>query len=77
MKKATSTTEAVFTLIPAITAVVIALQPQLTPQQERMFEICLTWPTGIEAVVLMREKAADLFQKKKKDQDEDEDKDKQ
>jgi hypothetical protein len=64
-----------FTLISGITAVGIASQPQLTPQQDRVFETCqTTWQTGIGAVVgLMGGKAADLLHK----EEEDEDKDKQ
>ncbi len=64
-----------FTLVSGITAVGIASQPQLTPQQERVFETCqTTWQTGIGAVVgLMGGKAADLLHK----EEEEEDKDKQ
>jgi hypothetical protein len=65
-----------FTLVSGITAVGIASQQQLTPQQERVFETCqTTWQTGIGAVVgLMGGKAADLLHK---DEEDTEDKDKQ
>ncbi len=64
-----------FTLVSGITAVGIASQPQVTPQQERVFETSqTTWQTGIAAVVgLMGGKAADLLHK----DEEEEDKDKQ
>ncbi len=81
MPKITSTFKLVFgtvvgfTLVSGITAVGVASQPQLTPQQERVFETCqTTWQTGIGAVVgLMGGKAADLLHK----DEEEEDKDKQ
>jgi len=65
-----------FTLVSGITAVSIASQPQLTPQQERVFETCqTTWQTGIGAVVgLMGGKAADLFHEDEEKDDEGEDK---
>jgi hypothetical protein len=65
-----------FTLVSGITAVGIASQPQITPQQERVFETCqTTWQTGIGAVVgLMGGKAADLLPLR---EEEEEDKDKQ
>jgi hypothetical protein len=80
MAKITSTFQLVFgtvvgfTLVSGITAVGIASQPQVTPQQERVFETCqTTWQTGIGAVVgLMGGKAADFLHK-----EEEEDKDKQ
>ncbi len=49
----------------------IASQPQLTPQQEWVFETCqTTWQTGIEAVVgLMGGKAADFFHREEEEED--------
>jgi hypothetical protein len=60
-----------FTLVSGITAVGIASQPQLTPQQERVFETCqTTWQTGIGAVVgLMGGKAAGVLHKEEEDKD--------
>jgi hypothetical protein len=68
-----------FTLISGITAVGIASQPQLTLQQERVFETCqTTWQTGIGAVVgLMGGKAVDLLHEEKEEEKEEEGKDKQ
>ncbi|MBD1889322.1 hypothetical protein [Coleofasciculus sp. FACHB-SPT9] len=59
-----------FTLVSGITAVVIASQPHLTPQQERVFETCqTTWQTGIGAVVgLMGGKAANLLHKQEEEE---------
>ncbi len=63
-----------FTLVSGITALGIASQPQLTPQQERVFETCqTTWQTGIGAVVgLMGGKAADLLHEEEEEEDKDE-----
>lgn len=65
-----------FTLVSGITAVGIASQPQLTPQQERVFETCqTTWQTGIGAIVgLMGGKAADLLHNEEEEEKENEDK---
>jgi hypothetical protein len=62
-----------FTIVSGITAVGIASQPQLTPQQERVFETCqTTWQTGIGAVVgLLGGKAADLLHEEEEKDDED------
>lgn len=47
---------------------IIASQPQLTPQPERVFETCqTTWQTGIGAVGLMGGKAADILHEEDKD----------
>ena len=82
MNKITSTFKLVFgtvvgfTLVSGITAVVIASQPQLTPQQERVFETSqTTWDTGMGVLFgLMGGKAADLLYKEEEEEDEDKDK---
>jgi hypothetical protein len=62
-----------FTVISGMTAVGIASQPQLTSQQEQVFETCkTTWQTGIGAVVGLM--GSNLLQEKKGKQDKEGDK---
>jgi hypothetical protein len=80
MIKTTSAFKLVFftvvglTLVSGGTAVGLASQEPLTPQQVRVFESCqTTWQTGIGAVVgLLGGKAAELLQNQEKKEDEDE-----
>lgn len=79
MTKSTSTFKLIFaavvgfTFISGITAVVIASEPQLTSQQEQVFETCqTTWKTGIGAVVGLM--GGNLLQEKKDKEDKEGDK---
>jgi hypothetical protein len=63
-----------FTLVSGGTALGLASQEQLTPQQVRVFESCqTTWQTGIGAVVgLLGGKAVELLHDEEEKEDEDE-----